>query len=111
MEMSESLVGSSSEVSSPVSFTTIENMEDKIKEPNKILGNLDLGETMDYSDFSKKFSRNTAADFTTRSGGVSNNVHQVCVIITKEAEDNDDVDTHEPRRRRRKYMSLPKNGE
>jgi hypothetical protein len=34
MAMSESSVGSSIEVNSPVSFTTMENMEDKIEEYN-----------------------------------------------------------------------------
>jgi hypothetical protein len=43
MAMPESSVGSSSEVNSPVSFTTTENMEDKIEELDEILGNLDLG--------------------------------------------------------------------
>jgi hypothetical protein len=56
------------------------------------MGNLDLGEAMDHSDFSQNFSRNIAADFTTRNGGVFNNVHQVCVIITEAVEDNDGVD-------------------
>jgi hypothetical protein len=42
--MSESLVGSSSELNSPVSFTMIENIEDKIKELDKTMENLDLGE-------------------------------------------------------------------
>jgi hypothetical protein len=42
--MSESLVGSSSEVNSPVSFTSTENIEETIKEIDKIMENLDLGE-------------------------------------------------------------------
>jgi hypothetical protein len=42
--MSESLVGSSSELNSPVSFTMIENIEDKIKELDKTMENLNLGE-------------------------------------------------------------------
>jgi hypothetical protein len=54
--------------------------------------NLDLGEAMDHSDFSQNFSKNTAADFTTQNGGVSSNIHQVCVIVTEAAKDNDDVD-------------------
>jgi hypothetical protein len=65
MAMLESSVGSSIEVNSPVSFTTMENMEDKIKELDEIMENLDLGEAMDHSDFSQNFSKNTAADFTT----------------------------------------------
>jgi hypothetical protein len=44
MAISESSVGSSSEVNSPVSFTTTENMEDKIKELDETMENLHLGE-------------------------------------------------------------------
>jgi hypothetical protein len=89
--MSESSVGSSSEGNSPVSFTMTKNTEYTIEELDKIMGNLDLGEAMDHSDFSQNFSRSIATDFTTRNGGVSNNIHQVCVIITEAAEDNDGV--------------------
>jgi hypothetical protein len=42
--MSESPVGSSSEVNSPVSFTPMENIEDTTEELDKIMENLDLGE-------------------------------------------------------------------
>jgi hypothetical protein len=56
------------------------------------MGNIDLGEAMDHSDFSQNFSKNTAADFTTRNGSVSSNVHQVCVVITEASEDNDGID-------------------
>jgi hypothetical protein len=87
----ESSVGSSSEVNSPVSFTTI-GKEDTIKELDEIMRNLNLGKASDHSDCSQNFSRNTAADFTTRNGGVSNQVHQVCVIITKAAEEEDGTD-------------------
>jgi hypothetical protein len=48
------------------------------------MGNLDIGEAIDHLDLDQK-------DFTTRSGGVSSNVHQVCVIITKVAEENNDA--------------------
>jgi hypothetical protein len=44
MAISESSVGSSSKVNSTVSFTMMENMEDKIKELNETVENLDLGE-------------------------------------------------------------------
>jgi hypothetical protein len=44
MAISELLVGSSREVNSPVSLTTTENIEDKIKELNETVENLDLGE-------------------------------------------------------------------
>jgi hypothetical protein len=42
--MSESSVGSSSKVNSPVSFTTTENIKDKIEELDETMENLDLGE-------------------------------------------------------------------
>jgi hypothetical protein len=61
------------------------SIEDKIEELDKIMGNLNLGEALDRLDLDQK-------DFTTRSGGVSSNVHQVCVIITEAAEENDDTD-------------------
>jgi hypothetical protein len=44
MAISESSVGSSSEVNSPVSFTMMENIEDKIEELDVTMENLDLGE-------------------------------------------------------------------
>jgi hypothetical protein len=69
----------------------IESIEDTIKELDEIMGNLDLEEASDHSDSSENFGRSTTANFTTRNGGVSNYVHQVCVIITEVAEDNDDV--------------------
>jgi hypothetical protein len=81
---SEPSVGFSSEVNSPVSFAKI-SIEDKIEELDKIMGNLDLGEAMDRLDLDQK-------DFTIQSGSVSSNVHQVCVIITETAEENNDTD-------------------
>jgi hypothetical protein len=42
--MSESSVGSSSEVNSPVSFATTEYIGEKIEELNKTMENLDLGD-------------------------------------------------------------------
>jgi hypothetical protein len=65
MTMPESAIGFSSEVNSLVIFTTIENMEDKIKELDEIMGDLDLGEATDHSDFSQIFSKDTTANFTT----------------------------------------------
>jgi hypothetical protein len=49
------------------------------------MGNLDMGEAMGHLDLDRK-------DFTTQSGGVSGNIHQVCVIITEVAEENNDAD-------------------
>jgi hypothetical protein len=58
---SKSSVGYSSEVNSPVSFTTTENSEGKIEELDETMGNLDLGGTKDQTYLSQK-------EFTTRSG-------------------------------------------
>jgi hypothetical protein len=113
--MPKSSVGSSSEVNSPVSFTTMENSEGKIEELDETMGNLNLGGTMDQTYLSQK-------DFTTRSGGISSNIHQLCVIITEAAEENNDADnaaTHAQstnqgataKRRRRKSTSPPESGE
>jgi hypothetical protein len=82
--MSESSAGSSSKVNSPVSFATMEKREEKIEELDKLMGNLDLGEAMGHLDLDQK-------DFTTRSGGVSSNIHQVCLIITEATEENNDI--------------------
>jgi hypothetical protein len=106
--MLESSIDCSSEVKSLVSSTPTENIGDAIEEVDKIMGNLDLEETSDHMDkgSSQNFRKGTTADFTTRSGGVSNNdestrkseeryinnVHQVCVIITEAAEDDDGRD-------------------
>jgi hypothetical protein len=82
---SKSSVGSSSEVNSPVSFTTAENTGEKIEGLDETTENVDIGETMDQSYPYQK-------DFITQSGGVSSNIHQLCVIITEAAEENDHAD-------------------
>jgi hypothetical protein len=113
--MSESSVGSSSEVNSPVSFAAAENTGEEIEELDETMENLDLEGTVDRSYLSRK-------DFTTQSGGVSSNIHQLCIIITEAAEENNDTDniaTHKQgdksrsnrKRRRRKSMSPPESGE
>jgi hypothetical protein len=78
-------VGSSSEVNSPVSFAIAENTGEKIKELDETMEKLDIGKTMDQSYPSQK-------DFITQTGGISGNIHQLCVVITKEAEENNHVD-------------------
>jgi hypothetical protein len=83
--MSGSSVGSSSEVNLPVSFATAENIGGKIEKLNETMEKLDIGETVDQSYPSQK-------DFITQTGGVSGNKHQLCVIITEAAEENDHVD-------------------
>jgi hypothetical protein len=86
--MSGSSVGSSSKVNSPVSFAAAENTKRKIEEFNEIQKELDIGGTVDKLYDCQR-------DFTTRSGGVSRNIHQLCVIITKVAEENDHADNTE----------------
>jgi hypothetical protein len=115
MAVSKSSGCSSSEVNSPVSIATI-RIEDKVDELDEIMGNLDLGEAMDRLDLDQE-------DFTIRSGGVSSNVHQVCVIITKAVEENDDTNnivvntqsnklrSNSGKEKEKKYMSSPENGE
>jgi hypothetical protein len=83
--MSRSSVGPSSEVNSLVSFAAAENTKGEIKELDETREELDIGGTMDKSYISQK-------DFVTQSGGVSRNIHQLCVIITEAAEENDHAD-------------------
>jgi hypothetical protein len=86
--MSGSSVGSSSEVNSPVTFTAAKNTQRKIKEFNGTREELDIEGTMDRSYDSQR-------DFATGSGGVSRNIHQLCVIITKAAKENNHADNTE----------------
>jgi hypothetical protein len=83
--VSGSSVGSSSEVNSPVSFTVAENTGEKIEELDETMEKLNIGEIVDQSYLSQK-------DFITQTGGISDNIHQLCVIITEAAEENDHVD-------------------
>jgi hypothetical protein len=110
-----SSVGSSSEVNSPVSFATAKNTRGKIEELDETMEELDIGGTVDKSYISQK-------DFVTQSGGVSRNIHQLCLIITEAAEENDHVDntvvnansTNQratTRKKRRKFTSPPGSGE
>jgi hypothetical protein len=75
--VSESSVGSCSEVNLPVSFTTIDNTGEKIEELDETMENLDLGGTVDQSYLSQK-------DFTTQSGSVSSNIHQLASSSLKQ---------------------------
>jgi hypothetical protein len=81
--MSGSSVGSSSEANSSVSFAAAENT--KIEELDETTEKLDIGEIVEQSYISQK-------NLVTRSGDVSRNIHQLCVIITEAAEENDHVD-------------------
>jgi hypothetical protein len=86
--MSGSFVGSSSEVNLPVSFAATENTQKKIEEFNRTREEPDIEGTMDKSYDSQR-------DFATGSSGISRSIHQLCVIITKAAEENDHADNAE----------------
>jgi hypothetical protein len=86
--MSGSSVGSSSEVNSPVSLTATENVQKKLEEFNKTRGKLNMEATVVIPHDSPK-------DFATGSSGVSRSVHQLYVIITKAAEENNHTGNEE----------------
>jgi hypothetical protein len=86
--MSGSSVGSSSEVNSPVSFAAIENTQKKIEELNGAREQPNTEGTMDKPYDSQR-------DLATGSSGVSRSIHQLCVIITEAAEENDHDDNAE----------------
>jgi hypothetical protein len=81
-------VGSSSEVNSPVSLAATENVQKKLKEFNETRGKPDLEATVVKPHDSPE-------DFATKSSGVSISVHQLCVIITKAAEENNHLGNEE----------------
>jgi hypothetical protein len=90
--ISGSSVGSSSEVNSPVSLTTIEDMQEKLKEFDKTRGKPEMEATVVKTYDSSR-------DFAIKSSGISRSVHQLCIIITEAAkednhEDNKEVDLH-----------------
>jgi hypothetical protein len=76
MTVSGSSVGSSSEANSPVSLAAIENLQEKLEKPDKIGQETMVEEAVDKS-----------RDIASRSSGVSRSVHQLCVIITEAAEE------------------------
>jgi hypothetical protein len=104
MAVSESSVGSSSEVNSPVSLATMENMEDKIEELDKTMENLDLGEhsedfTFCYDNLSDKSTDTWKTGLelhednqTTLSSGSMkfDNYYQIIAIIGGNSEEFDD---------------------
>jgi hypothetical protein len=81
---SESSMGSSSEVNSPVSLTATKDVKEKLEEFNKTWGKLGMEEAVAKTHDSSR-------DFAIKSSGVSRSVHQLCVIITEAAEE----DNHE----------------
>jgi hypothetical protein len=80
-----SSVGSSSELNSPVSFAATENTPRKIEEFNGIQEEPEIEGTVDIS-------YDNQMDFATGSSGISISIHQLCVIITEAAEENDHAD-------------------
>jgi hypothetical protein len=81
---SESSVGSSSEVNSPVSLTATKDMKEKLEEFDETWGKPGMEEAVTKTHDSSR-------DFAIESSGVSRSVHQLCIIITKAAEE----DNHE----------------
>jgi hypothetical protein len=81
-------VGSSSEVNSPVSFAATEDNQKRIEELNETRGEPDIEGTVDKSHDSQR-------DLATGSSGISKSIHQLCVIITEAAEENDHADNEE----------------
>jgi hypothetical protein len=86
--ISGSSVGSSSEVNSPVSFAAAGNSQRKIGKFDGTREELNIEGAVDISYDSQR-------DFATGSSGVSRNIHQLCVIITEAAEENDHADNPE----------------
>jgi hypothetical protein len=84
-------MGSSSEANLPVSLASIENLQEKLEEPDEIGRKLIAKAAMDKP-------RNKSRDFASRSSDISRSVHQLCVIITEAAEEennhvgNEEVD-------------------
>jgi hypothetical protein len=79
--ISGSSMGSSSEVNSPVSLTATEDMPKRLEEFDETRGKPDVEATVVKPHDSPR-------GFATRSSGVSRSVHQLCVIITEAAEEN-----------------------
>jgi hypothetical protein len=88
---SRSSVGSSSEANSPISPVATENLQEKLEESDKT-----RREPMVEAALDKP--RDKSRDFASRSSGISRSVHQLCVIITEAAEEennhagNEEVD-------------------
>jgi hypothetical protein len=104
--MSESSVGSSSEVNSPVNFATTEEIEGKIKELDETMDNLDLGDQSEdfmicYDDISDKSTdtwitglelhEDNQATLSSCSSKFDNQ-YQVLAIVGDNSEEFDDND-------------------
>jgi hypothetical protein len=78
---SESSVGSSSEVNSPVSLAAAKYMKEKLEEFDKTRRKPGMEEAVAKT-------HDSSNDFALESSGVSRSVHQLCVIITEAAEED-----------------------
>jgi hypothetical protein len=78
-------MGSSSEVNSSVSFAATENTQKELEEFDGNREEPDVEVIVDKSHDSQR-------DFTTGSSDISRSIHQLCVIITEAAEENDHAD-------------------
>jgi hypothetical protein len=85
---SGSSVGSSNEVNSPVSLAATENLQQKLEEFDETRGEPDVKVTADKPHDSLR-------DLATGSSGVSRSIHQLCIIITEAAEENNNADNEE----------------
>jgi hypothetical protein len=87
MAKSGSSVGSSSEANSPVSLAATKNLQEKFEEPNEIGQKTIVEAAVDKP-----------GDFASGNSGVSRSIHQLCIIITKAVEEennhagNEEVD-------------------
>jgi hypothetical protein len=93
-----SSVGSSSEVNSLVSLTATKDMKEKLEGFDETQGKPDMEEAVaKIHDISR--------DFAIKSSGISRSVHQLCVIITKAAEE----DNHEGNKEVDLQVDRPRN--
>jgi hypothetical protein len=95
---SGSSVGSSSEVNSPVSLTATEDMVETLEELDETRGKPDVEEAVAKTHDSLR-------DFAIKNNGVSRSVHQLCVIITEVAEE----DNHEGNKEVNLQVDKPRN--
>jgi hypothetical protein len=100
--ISGSSVGSSNKVNSPANLTATEDMQKKLEEFDESRGKPDMEATVVKPHDSPR-------DFATWSSGISRSVHQLCVIITEAAEENNhegnkevDMQVDKPRSNRKK---------
>jgi hypothetical protein len=91
-------VGSSSEVNSPVNLTATEDMVETLEEFDEARGKPDIeGAVAKTHDNSR--------DFAIENSGISRSVHQLCIIITEAAEE----DNHEGNKEVDLQVDKPRN--